>query len=109
MKQEPTATSFDAPPRPHLHVQNSTDLLACKSSRTGGDASERLWALQGAERLLVGNGAHRVLRTVVLLARPSELVGTNSEVCTLRMLERLPTGVFADQFELQGLKRHGGG
>lgn len=100
---------YDIPKDSQLQVlMNSTDLCNCKSLSKGGDESEELWVLQGIQRTLVGNGAHRLVKSVVTISGPSSSVEGSHKSCHLRLLEWLPTGVFADQFELQGIQRRGG-
>lgn len=52
------------------------------------------------ERKLVGNGSHRELSTSVIIRQ--EKSGT----CNMVTVEKLPIGVFADMFELDGLVAH---
>jgi hypothetical protein len=103
-------TSYDIPTEARLQVHhNSTDLAHCRSSHLSEDANGELWVLQDVERILVGNGAHRTLQSVVTVALDSgRTIESQQPHCYLRILERLPTGVFADQYELQGLRRRGG-
>jgi len=107
-------TGYDIPTEARLQVHhNSTDLAHCRSSHlaedANGDANGELWILQDLERTLVGNGAHRTLQSVVTVALHSgHTIESQQPHCYLRILERLPTGVFADQYELQGLRRRGG-
>lgn len=106
-------TGYDIPTEARLQVHhNSTDLAHCRSSHlaedANGDANGELWILQDLERTLVGNGAHRTLQSVVTVALHSgHTIESQQPHCYLRILERLPTGVFADQYELQGLRRRG--
>jgi hypothetical protein len=102
-------TSYDIPTEARLQVHhNSTDLAHCRSSHLSEDANGELWVLQDVERILVGNGAHRTLQSVVTVALDSgRTIESQQPHCYLRILERLPTGVFADQYELQGLRRRG--
>jgi hypothetical protein len=117
MSHTTTASSeigYDIPTEARLQVHhNSTDLAHCRSSHLSedakGDANGELWILQDVERTLVGNGAHRTLQSVVTVALQSRrTIESQQPHCYLRILERLPTGVFADQYELQGLRRRGG-
>ncbi|CAK9219279.1 unnamed protein product [Sphagnum troendelagicum] len=110
-------TSYDIPTEARLQVHhNSADLAHCRSSHlseaangdANGDVNGELWVLQDVERILVGNGAHRTLQSVVTVALHSgRTIESQQPHCYLRILERLPTGVFADQYELQGLRRRG--
>ncbi len=111
-------TSYDIPTEARLQVHHdSADLAHCRSSHlseaanedANGDVNGELWVLQDVERILVGNGAHRTLQSVVTVALHSgRTIESQQPHCYLRILERLPTGVFADQYELQGLRRRGG-
>lgn len=93
---------YNIPSASRLQVQlDSTDLSDCKPA---GDDNEERWVLQDIQRTLVGSGAHRVLHSTLTLSGPQTL----GDGCHLRLVERLPTGVFADQFELQGIQRRGG-
>jgi phosphatidylinositol glycan class X len=116
MSHTTTASSeigYDIPTEARLQVHhNSTDLAHCRSSHlsedANGDVNGELWILQDVERTLVGNGAHRTLQSVVTVALQSRrTIESQQPHCYLRILERLPTGVFADQYELQGLRRRG--
>jgi hypothetical protein len=75
---------------------------------TGKDKAEGLWILQDYQRRLEGSGAHRTLLSVVIISASSSEVESVSESCRLRLLLRLPSGVFADQYELKGIQRRGG-
>lgn len=88
-----SATNFD-------HSKQESTTYA-----TGKDKAEGLWFLQDYQRKLEGSGAHRTLLFVVTISSEVERM---SESCRLRLLERLPPGVFADQYELQGIQRRGG-
>lgn len=62
------------------------------------------------KRNLVGEGSHRSVSTLIELYSPhsksfSELL---SYSCEFIIIERLPSGVFADPFELQRLAQRGG-
>jgi len=96
----------DHPENSQLRVKlEPKDLKTCTTSRT---EDEGLWILQDFQRRLVGSGAHRTLISVVTVSASSGLVQRRSETCRLRLVERLPTGIYADQFELQGIQRRGG-
>lgn len=97
--------NFDHPENSKLRVKlESKDVATCALS---GSEAEGLWVLQDFQRKLVGSGAHRSLISVVTVSSSSE-VQRMSETCRLRLVERLPTGIYADQFELQGIRRRGG-
>lgn len=57
--------------------------------------------LMESERKLLGNGAHRELRSLVTVKLE------NIETCNMVIVERLSSGVFADKFELEGLVARG--
>lgn len=87
---------------------DSRNLSECSPSSAGGGDSEGHWVLEDMERTLVGKGSHRVMQSTFTLSGPAGLAQTLHDGCQLRMMERLPNGVFADQFELQGIQRRGG-
>lgn len=104
-----SARNLDLPESSQLRVKlESKDLTTCTTLGTVRDEAEGLWALQSYQRRLVGSGAHRTLISVVTISASSGLVHRMSKTCRLRLLERLPTGIYADQFELQGVQRRGG-
>ena len=98
---------YDVPDGSELQVKlNVTNLSACSPwSAAEDDEHEGHWVLEGIERTLVGNGSHRVVQSTVTLSGPRQSL---HDSCELRLLERLPSGVFADRFELQGIQRRGG-
>lgn len=61
------------------------------------------------QRSLVGEGAHRHLSSSIRFSLNLE---STSELppheCDVILIERLPSGVYADPFELQHLLQHGG-
>ncbi|MCI05929.1 phosphatidylinositol-glycan biosynthesis class X protein-like, partial [Trifolium medium] len=61
-------------------------------------------------RNLVGEGSHRRVSTLIKLQ--TQQLKSSSELlsysCELIVIERLPSGVFADPFELQHLAQRGG-
>ncbi len=100
---------YDIPDGSELQVKlNLTDLSECSPSSAGGDDREGHWVLEDIERKLVGKGSHRVVQSTLTLSGPSGSAQALYDGCELRLLERLPSGVFADQFELQGIRRRGG-
>lgn len=69
-----------------------------------------VWRLSDLKRNLTGEGSHRSLSTLIKfqsqqLKSLSELL---SYSCEFIIIERLPSGVFADPFELQHLVERGG-
>lgn len=69
-----------------------------------------VWRLSDIKRNLTGEGSHRSVSTLIKfqsqhLKSLSELL---SHSCELIFIERLPSGVFADPFELQHLVHRGG-
>ncbi|XP_056692388.1 uncharacterized protein [Spinacia oleracea] len=56
------------------------------------------------ERRLIGEGSHRRLSSSVRLSiQPNLIADFSSQMCEIIIIERLPSGVFADPFELQHL------
>jgi phosphatidylinositol glycan class X len=79
----------------------------CEVLPENHDSTLRLSVLR---RDLVGEGSHRRVSTLIKLQTQqlkslSELL---SYSCELIVIERLPSGVFADPFELQHLAQRGG-
>eukprot|EP00850_Spirogloea_muscicola_P006712 SM000032S12096 [mRNA] locus=s32:551342:552721:+ [translate_table: standard] len=114
----PSTPEADAVPA-RLWRLNATSgcLVAAPLRRQGlGDASPP-WRMAACSRRLEGRGAHRALRTQVQLEpdpdRPPagrRMTGPGpppTASCTpaLALVERLPSGVFVDPFELQRLHR----
>lgn len=95
-----SATDFD-----HSKLESEESTTYATGEK---DKAEGLWILQDYQRRLEGSGAHRTLLSVVTISASSNEVERMSESCRLRLLERLPPGVFADQYELQGIQRRGG-
>ncbi|KAG0628517.1 hypothetical protein M758_1G032400 [Ceratodon purpureus] len=101
--------NIQGPGESELRVKlDSRNLSECSPSSAGGGDSEGHWVLEDMERTLVGKGSHRVMQSTFTLSGPAGLAQTLHDDCQLRMMERLPNGVFADQFELQGIQRRGG-
>ncbi|CAL1376134.1 unnamed protein product [Linum trigynum] len=69
-----------------------------------GDPNLQL-TLSGLERRLIGEGSHRHLSSTIQIQVPPQSFPLQS--CKLVMIERLPSGVFADPFELDHLFHHG--
>lgn len=60
-------------------------------------------------RLLIGEGSHRHLHSAIRLHVQSESINQlPAHFCKVIVIERLPSGVFADPFELQQFLRRGG-
>lgn len=60
-------------------------------------------------RNLIGNGSHRHLTSSIRLEIEREsILELPSHYCEVIIIERLPSGVFADPFELQHLLQRGG-
>ncbi|XP_054810095.1 uncharacterized protein LOC129311704 isoform X1 [Prosopis cineraria] len=61
------------------------------------------------QRNLIGGGSHRHLSTSIKFQTqpPNSVPERISYSCQLVIIERLPSGVFADSFELQHLVQHG--
>ncbi|KAJ8544068.1 hypothetical protein K7X08_025686 [Anisodus acutangulus] len=56
---------------------------------------------------LIGEGSHRRLSSSLRLKRSSESISSPPKSCEVIIVERLPSGVFADPFELQHLVQRG--
>lgn len=109
IKSGGSVVDYDIPGVSELRVKlNSTDLSECSPSSAGGDDTRGHWVLEDIERTLIGKGSHRVVQSTLTLSGPAGSARTLHDGCELRLLERLPSGVFADQFELQGIQRRGG-
>lgn len=60
-------------------------------------------------RHLIGEGSHRHLSSSIRFdIDPKSLALLPVNYCEVLVVERLPSGVFADPFELQHLRQHGG-
>lgn len=66
--------------------------------------------LSDLKRNLIGEGSHRRVSTLIKFQtqQSKSLSELLSFSCEFIIIERLPTGVFADPFELQRLVQHGG-
>lgn len=61
------------------------------------------------QRILIGKGAHRQLSSSMKFKYQQNYSGElNHPFCEIVMMERLPSGIFADPFELQRVVHHGG-
>eukprot|EP00850_Spirogloea_muscicola_P011476 SM000071S21100 [mRNA] locus=s71:416935:419966:+ [translate_table: standard] len=99
-----------------LNATSGCPVVAAPRRQGLGDASAP-WRVAACSRWLEGRGAHRALRTQVQLElkpeRPPAEGGMTgpgpppTASCTpaLALVERLPSGVFVDPFELQRLHR----
>ncbi|KAK4364667.1 hypothetical protein RND71_016025 [Anisodus tanguticus] len=56
---------------------------------------------------LIGEGSHRRLSSSLRLKKSSESISSPPKSCEVIIVERLPSGVFADPFELQHLVQRG--
>ncbi|XP_075104862.1 uncharacterized protein LOC107783125 [Nicotiana tabacum] len=63
--------------------------------------------LSALHRNLIGEGSHRRLSSSLRLKMSSESVSRPPKSCEVIIVERLPSGVFADPFELQHLVQRG--
>ena len=60
-------------------------------------------------RHLIGEGSHRQISTTIRFHMQSDSMSwLRAHFCKVIVIERLPTGVFADPFELQHLLKRGG-
>ncbi|XP_012081055.1 phosphatidylinositol-glycan biosynthesis class X protein isoform X2 [Jatropha curcas] len=81
------------------------ELFSCKLLPDNLDALLRESVLN---RLLVGEGSHRRLHSSIRLHFQSESTSQlSTHFCKIIIIERLPSGVFADPFELQHLLHRG--
>ncbi|XP_048230571.1 phosphatidylinositol-glycan biosynthesis class X protein isoform X2 [Ricinus communis] len=73
------------------------------------DNPNDLYRLSVTNRLLIGEGSHRHLYSSIKFHFQSESISQlpNFTNCKFIILERLPSGVFADPFELQHLLQRG--
>lgn len=78
---------------------------ACVSLQGNVEFSPKLSALHGK---LIGEGSHRRLSSTLRLRMSSESISRPPKSCEVIIVERLPSGVFADSFELQHLVQRGG-
>lgn len=76
----------------------------CVSLQGNVEFSPKLSALHGK---LIGEGSHRRLSSTLRLKMSSESISPPKS-CEVIIVERLPSGVFADPFELQHLVQRGG-
>ena len=65
------------------------------------------WVVELVSRELLGAGAHRQLSTRVVLTRSADATEQGG-VGSVALMNALPTGVYADKFELQRLASDGG-
>ncbi|XP_055961770.1 uncharacterized protein LOC126681487 isoform X2 [Mercurialis annua] len=86
------------------------DELLRYSCKSLPDNTNDLLRLAVPKRLLIGEGSHRHLYSSIRFHFQSESVSQlpNFTSCKVIILERLPSGVFADPFELQHLLQRGG-
>eukprot|EP00850_Spirogloea_muscicola_P018659 SM000173S03028 [mRNA] locus=s173:248427:249810:- [translate_table: standard] len=119
-KQLPSLSAPQADAAParlwRLNANSGCPVAAAPRRQGPGDASPP-WRVAACSRWLEGRGAHRALRTQVQLElkveRPPAEGGMTgpglppTALCTpaLALVERLPSGVFVDPFELQRLHR----
>lgn len=74
-----------------------------------GMLSEKLPRLSVLHRSLIGEGSHRHLSSYIRLnVNPKSPMELPIDSCEVIIIERLPSGVFADPFELQHLLQHRG-
>lgn len=73
------------------------------------DKTDLLPTLSVTHRHLIGEGSHRRLSSSVRFKGPHKSVSElPAHFCEAIIIERLPSGVFADPFELQHLLERGG-
>ncbi|XP_074330619.1 uncharacterized protein LOC141667879 [Apium graveolens] len=85
-------------------IAHEVPLDLCELSQDKVDLAPRLSLLQ---RRLIGEGSHRRLSTSVRFDINQENVSVPDHYCEAIIIEKLPSGVFADPFELQHLLHHG--
>ncbi|XP_024392668.1 uncharacterized protein [Physcomitrium patens] len=105
-KADTSVVDYDIPSESQIQVRlHATDLSKCG---TGNGENAGNWVIQDISRTLIGRGAHRMLQSTVTLSGSPGSSQRLHDGCYLRLVQSLPTGVFADQFELQGIQRRGG-
>ncbi|XP_059275643.1 uncharacterized protein LOC132030154 isoform X1 [Lycium ferocissimum] len=77
---------------------------ACVSLQGNFKFAPRLSALH---RKLIGEGSHRRLSSFLRLKMSSESISRPPKSCEVIIVEKLPSGVFADPFELQHIVQRG--
>lgn len=95
-----------------LHDSTFQDFIAqepfclCKTLPNNHNFVPRLSSLR---RSLIGEGSHRHLSSSLRLdIQLQSTTDKPSHNCVVILVERLPSGVYADPFELQHLLQHGG-
>ncbi|CAN0908189.1 Phosphatidylinositol-glycan biosynthesis class X protein [Linum grandiflorum] len=83
----------------HDHINDELSTFSCK---TLPGEPHLQFLLSGLERHVIGEGSHRRLSSMIQLQ-----VLPEPQTCKLVMIERLPSGVFADPFELDHLLHRG--
>lgn len=87
-------------------ISNDLSNGFCETFQTKHKFSPKLSVLQ---RHLIGEGSHRRLTSSVKIENESKVLSKLPLLsCEAIIVERLPSGVFADPFELQHLTRRGG-
>ncbi|CAN1256767.1 Phosphatidylinositol-glycan biosynthesis class X protein [Linum perenne] len=89
-----------------LHDSSFQDLIHDELSKFSCKMSGEphlQFLLSGLERHVIGEGSHRSLSSTIQL----QVLPESSQTCKLVMIERLPSGVFADPFELDHLLQRG--
>ncbi|PIA39815.1 hypothetical protein AQUCO_02600343v1 [Aquilegia coerulea] len=72
------------------------------------DSSNSVPKISTLQRHLLGEGSHRHLSTLIKFsAQPEGTLEIPAHLCQAVVVERLPSGVFADPFELQHLVQRG--
>lgn len=72
------------------------------------DTHKFILRVSDLQRNLVGEGSHRHLSTSIKFQTQHSVSARLNDSCQLIIIERLPSGVFADPFELQHLVQRGG-
>ncbi|KAF9689633.1 hypothetical protein SADUNF_Sadunf01G0112600 [Salix dunnii] len=92
------------------NFQNFTanELLFC-SCKLLPDNQNHLLRVSVPWRNMRGEGSHRhISSTIRFRMQPLSMSQLHIHFCKVIIIERLPSGVFADPFELQHLREHGG-
>ncbi|OWM88262.1 phosphatidylinositol-glycan biosynthesis class X protein isoform X2 [Punica granatum] len=98
---EPYFEIFDSLLDSHFQDFKERTLSRC-SCKPLRDTQTTELKLSGLERRLVGEGSHRQLSSSVRIS-----VNPPTHPCEVIIIERLPSGIFADPFELQHLVQRG--
>ncbi|GJZ58480.1 phosphatidylinositol-glycan biosynthesis class X protein [Tanacetum coccineum] len=84
------------------------DVVSNELSHTICIEQNRMPRLSVLQRMLIGEGSHRRLTSSIKVENQPEVASKLASLsCTAIIVERLPSGVFADPFELEHLTQRG--